>query len=86
VTFVLDNSVAMRWCFKCAAHPYADDILKRLAAGEEAGRALFAGRGLAVPRGVPAKGNAPSSVQSTVTPAALLACDQMVIKRGERQK
>jgi hypothetical protein len=36
VTFVLDNSVAMRWCFESAAHPYADSILKRLAAGEDA--------------------------------------------------
>jgi hypothetical protein len=36
VTFVLDNSVAMRWCFESAAHPYADGILKRLAAGEDA--------------------------------------------------
>jgi predicted nucleic acid-binding protein len=36
VTFVLDNSVAMRWCFENAAHPYADGILKRLAAGEDA--------------------------------------------------
>ena len=23
MTFVLDNSVAMRWCFESAAHPYA---------------------------------------------------------------
>ncbi len=36
MTFVLDNSVAMRWCFENAAHPYADGILKRLAAGEDA--------------------------------------------------
>ena len=36
MTFVLDNSVAMRWCFESAAHPYADGILKRLAAGEDA--------------------------------------------------
>jgi predicted nucleic acid-binding protein len=36
VTFVLDNSVAMRWCFENAAHPYADGILNRLAAGEDA--------------------------------------------------
>jgi hypothetical protein len=36
VTFVLDNSVAMRWCFENAAHPYADGILKRLADGEDA--------------------------------------------------
>jgi hypothetical protein len=27
VTFVLDNSIAMRWCFENAAHPYADGIL-----------------------------------------------------------
>ncbi len=36
MTFVLDNSVAMRWCFENAAHPYADGILKRLADGEDA--------------------------------------------------
>jgi predicted nucleic acid-binding protein len=36
VTFVLDNSVAMRWCFESAAHPYADGILKRLAGGDDA--------------------------------------------------
>jgi hypothetical protein len=36
VTFVLDNSVAMRWYFESAADPYADGILKRLAAGEDA--------------------------------------------------
>jgi hypothetical protein len=35
-TFVLDNSLAMRWCFEDAAHPYADSILDRLQAGEEA--------------------------------------------------
>lgn len=36
MTFILDNSVAMRWCFESAAHPYADGILNRLAAGEDA--------------------------------------------------
>ena len=36
MTCVLDNSVAMRWCFENAAHPYADGILNRLAAGEDA--------------------------------------------------
>ena len=36
MSFVLDNSVAMRWCFESAAHPYADGILQRLAAGEDA--------------------------------------------------
>ena len=36
MTFVLDNSVAMRWCFESAAHPYADNILNRLATGEDA--------------------------------------------------
>jgi len=36
VTFVLDNSVAMRWCFESAAHPYADSILARLASGDDA--------------------------------------------------
>ncbi len=34
--FVLDNSVAMRWCFENAAHPYADSVLKRLAGGDAA--------------------------------------------------
>src|SRR5260370_16131460 len=36
VTFVLDNSVAMRWCFESAAHPYADSILQKLATGDDA--------------------------------------------------
>ena len=36
MSFVLDNSVAMRWCFDNAVHPYADAILARLAAGEDA--------------------------------------------------
>jgi len=36
VTFVLDNSVAMRWCFESAIHPYAESVLQRLAAGEDA--------------------------------------------------
>jgi predicted nucleic acid-binding protein len=36
VSFVLDNSVAMRWCFENAVHPYADGILNRLATGEDA--------------------------------------------------
>jgi predicted nucleic acid-binding protein len=36
VTFVLDNSVAMRWCFESAEHPYADAILQKLAAGDNA--------------------------------------------------
>jgi predicted nucleic acid-binding protein len=36
VTFVLDNSVAMRWCFDEATHPYAEAVLDRLQAGEEA--------------------------------------------------
>lgn len=36
MTFVLENSVAMRWCFENAAHSYADGILSRLAAGEDA--------------------------------------------------
>jgi predicted nucleic acid-binding protein len=36
VTFVLDNSVVMRWCFENAAHPYADAVLARLASGEDA--------------------------------------------------
>ena len=33
---MLDNSVAMRWCFESSAHPYADTILNRLATGEMA--------------------------------------------------
>jgi predicted nucleic acid-binding protein len=33
MSFVLDNSVAMRWCFKTEAHPYADAILQKLAMG-----------------------------------------------------
>jgi predicted nucleic acid-binding protein len=36
VTFVLDNSVAMRWCFETTTHPYAEAILDRLEAGEDA--------------------------------------------------
>jgi predicted nucleic acid-binding protein len=36
VTFVLDNSVAMRWCFEEATHPYAESVLDRLQAGEGA--------------------------------------------------
>jgi len=36
VTFVLDNSVAMRWCFESAVHPYADSVLRRLAGGDNA--------------------------------------------------
>jgi predicted nucleic acid-binding protein len=36
MSFVLDNSVAMRWCFESAAHPYADSVLNRLATGEGA--------------------------------------------------
>lgn len=35
-SFVLDNSVAMRWCFESAAHRYADSVLKRLATGDAA--------------------------------------------------
>ena len=34
--FVLDNSVAMRWCFESAAHPYGDSVLSRLASGDNA--------------------------------------------------
>ena len=36
MTFVLDNSVAMRWCFEEAVHPYAESVLDRLEAGEDA--------------------------------------------------
>jgi predicted nucleic acid-binding protein len=35
VTFVLDNSVAMRWCFENATHPYAEAILDRLQTGDD---------------------------------------------------
>ena len=35
-SFVLDNSVAMRWCFESGAHPYADSVLNRLATGDTA--------------------------------------------------
>jgi predicted nucleic acid-binding protein len=35
-SFVLDNSVAMRWCFESGAHPYADSVLDRLATGDTA--------------------------------------------------
>jgi predicted nucleic acid-binding protein len=34
--FVLDNSVTMRWFFESAAHPYADSVLRRIAAGDNA--------------------------------------------------
>jgi predicted nucleic acid-binding protein len=36
VTFVLDNSVSMRWCFEPSAHPYADAILQNIVAGDDA--------------------------------------------------
>jgi len=36
VTFVLDNSVAMRWCFESAAHSYADSIPQQPATGDDA--------------------------------------------------
>ena len=32
--FVLDNSVAVRWCFENRTHPYADTALQTLAAGQ----------------------------------------------------
>jgi predicted nucleic acid-binding protein len=35
-SFVLDNLVAMRWCFESGAHPYADAVLNRLATGDTA--------------------------------------------------
>lgn len=35
-SFVLDNSVAMRWCFEDATHPYAETILRYLSDGSEA--------------------------------------------------
>jgi predicted nucleic acid-binding protein len=35
-SFVLDNSVAMRWCFESGAYPYADSVLNRLATGDTA--------------------------------------------------
>lgn len=31
-TFVLDNSVTMRWCFEAGRHPYADGMLHQLEA------------------------------------------------------
>jgi len=31
--FVLDNSVAMRWCFEAGVHPYADHVLEELETG-----------------------------------------------------
>ena len=31
---MLDNSVAMRWCFERGAHPYADAVLRHLAEPE----------------------------------------------------
>ena len=31
-TFVLDNSVTMRWCFDTGRHPYADGVLHQLEA------------------------------------------------------
>jgi predicted nucleic acid-binding protein len=34
--FVLDNSVTMRWCFDAGAHEYADGILTRPEADEDA--------------------------------------------------
>ncbi len=36
MTFVLDNSVAMRWCFESTTHPYAEAILDRLETGDDA--------------------------------------------------
>ena len=36
MTFVLDNSVAMRWCFESATHLYAETVLNRLMNGETA--------------------------------------------------
>ena len=33
---MLDNSIAMRWCFESGAHPYADSVLNRLATGDTA--------------------------------------------------
>ena len=35
-SFVLDNSVAMRWCFDETTHPYAEGILERLETGDDA--------------------------------------------------
>jgi predicted nucleic acid-binding protein len=31
-TFILDNSVTMRWCFDAGLHPYADSVLHQLEA------------------------------------------------------
>ena len=36
MTFVLDNSVAMRWCFDRTTHAYAESVLDRLGAGDDA--------------------------------------------------
>lgn len=36
MSFVLDNSIAMRWCFETEAHPYADGVLRMIAAGTTA--------------------------------------------------
>lgn len=33
-SFVLDNSVAMRWCFESGAHAYADSVLQHLESDE----------------------------------------------------
>ena len=32
--FVLDNSVAMRWCFEPDEHPYPESVLEKLEAGD----------------------------------------------------
>ncbi len=34
IAFVLDNSVAMHWCFDTGAHAYADGVLDMLESGE----------------------------------------------------
>ena len=40
-SFVLDNSVSMRWCFENATHAYADSLLTRLEAGEGAAAGML---------------------------------------------
>ena len=34
--FVLDNSVAMRWCFENTSTPYSEEVLEQLLVGQQA--------------------------------------------------
>jgi predicted nucleic acid-binding protein len=36
ISFVLDNSIAMRWCFENTSNRYAEAVLQQLASGGEA--------------------------------------------------